>query len=210
MSELRLDIVLESAPALDALDAFSARAAQTFAAAGASAAQAAAQTGQLAREYQQLPREVVTELRAVDLAAPVIEAALARLDAVPAVREITLRGVRHRQPRRHPVPRRARHPRRRPPRRRPRVAPLPAPRRIDERRERVMNAMDSSAVRGVHTPDSPVGAPHAVPLKPMRRAAHSPLPRGRLTTVLAGAGPCACPRTAGRGGPPLPNRVRAN
>lgn len=91
MSELRLDIVLESAPALDALDAFSARAAQTFAAAGASAAQAAAQTGQLAREYRNLPREVVTELRAVDLATPVIEAALARLDAIPGVREITLR-----------------------------------------------------------------------------------------------------------------------
>lgn len=91
MSEIKLDITIESAEASAALEAFAAQAAGSFSDISAQAAVAAEGVGRLSEKAGALPRNVAVSVSAVDAATPTIDWVRAQVEAIPSEKWVTIR-----------------------------------------------------------------------------------------------------------------------
>lgn len=91
MSEIKLDITIESAEASAAMEAFAAQAAGSFSEISAQAAVAAGGVGRLSEKAGALPRNVAMNVSAADAATPTLDWVRAQVEAIPSEKWVTIR-----------------------------------------------------------------------------------------------------------------------
>ncbi len=91
MSEIKLDVIVETSDAVVNIDSFASGMTEAFGTAASAADTAAMSVRSLAGAMERFPRMVVTQIAAVDVATPQIERVRQAIDSIPSEKVITLR-----------------------------------------------------------------------------------------------------------------------